>query len=70
MGPIGPELLSYDLARTVLRDPQFVVPTTGIHLSSHGIASGPLWDRVTRSLTYASNRAYKEPGSYSTGDRG
>ena len=49
MGPIGPEVLSYDLARTVLRDPQFVVPA-GIHLSAHGITSGPLWDRVTRSI--------------------
>ena len=42
-------MLSYELARTVLRDPQFVVPT-GIHLSAHGITSGPLWDRVTRSI--------------------
>jgi len=49
LGPIGPEVLSYELARTVLRDPQFVVPT-GIHLSAHGITSGPLWDRVTRSI--------------------
>ncbi|MDG5482859.1 cytochrome P450 [Mycolicibacterium gadium] len=49
LGPIGPEVLSYDLARTVLRDPRFVVPK-GIHLSAHGITSGPLWDRVTRSI--------------------
>ncbi len=49
LGPIGPEVLSYELARTVLRDPQFVVPA-GIHLSAHGITSGPLWDRVTRSI--------------------
>lgn len=49
LGPIGPEVLSYDLARTVLRDPRFVVPT-GIHLSAHGITSGELWDRVTRSI--------------------
>lgn len=49
LGPIGPEVLSYQLARTVLRDPQFVVPA-GIHLSAHGITSGPLWDRVTRSI--------------------
>jgi cytochrome P450 len=49
LGPIGPEVLSYELARTVLRDPHFVVPT-GIHLSAHGITSGPLWDRVTRSI--------------------
>lgn len=49
LGPIGPEVLSYELARTALRDPRFVVPT-GIHLSAHGITSGPLWDRVTRSI--------------------
>ena len=34
----------HELARTVLRDPRFVVPA-GIHLSAHGITSGPLWDR-------------------------
>jgi len=49
LGPIGPEVLSYELARTVLRDPRFVVPA-GIHLSAHGITSGPLWDRVTHSI--------------------
>ena len=49
LGPIGPEVLSYDMARTGLRDPGFVVPP-GIHLSAHGITSGPLWDRVTRSI--------------------
>ncbi|MGE2833683.1 cytochrome P450 [Mycobacterium sp. SMC-4] len=49
LGPIGPEILSYDLARTVLRDPRFVIPP-GIHLSAHGITSGPLWDRVTHSI--------------------
>ena len=49
LGPIGPEVLSYEMARTVLRDPRFVVPQ-GIHLSAHGITSGPLWDRVTRSI--------------------
>jgi cytochrome P450 len=49
LGPIGPEVLSYELARTVLRDPRFTIPP-GIHLSAHGITSGPLWDRVTRSI--------------------
>jgi cytochrome P450 len=49
LGPIGPEILSYELARTVLRDPRFGIPR-GIHLSAHGITSGPLWDRVTRSI--------------------
>ncbi|OAN38018.1 cytochrome P450 [Mycolicibacterium iranicum] len=49
LGPIGPEVLSYGMARTVLRDPRFVIPP-GIHLSAHGITSGPLWDRVTHSI--------------------
>ena len=49
LGPVGPEVLSYELARTVLRDPRFGIPP-GIHLSAHGITSGPLWDRVTRSI--------------------
>ena len=49
MGPIGPEVLSYELVRSVLRDPRFVIPP-GIHLSAHGITSGPLWDKVVNSL--------------------
>lgn len=49
LGPVGPEVLSYELARTVLRDPRFVIPP-GIHLSAHGITSGPLWDKVIRSI--------------------
>lgn len=49
LGPIGPEVLSYELARTVLRDPRFGIPK-GIHLSAHGITSGELWDRVTHSI--------------------
>ncbi len=49
IGPLGPEVLSYDLARAILRDPRFMIPP-GIHLSAHGITSGPLWDRVIRSI--------------------
>ncbi|WP_029110245.1 cytochrome P450 [Mycobacterium sp. URHD0025] len=49
LGPIGPEVLSYEMARAVLRDPRFRIPQ-GIHLSAHGITSGPLWNRVTRSI--------------------
>ncbi|KLI06740.1 cytochrome P450 [Mycolicibacterium senegalense] len=49
LGPIVPEVLSYEMARAVLRDPRFGIPQ-GIHLSAHGITSGPLWDRVTRSI--------------------
>lgn len=49
LGPVGPEVLTYDLARTILGDPRFGIPP-GIHLTAHGITSGELWDRVTRSI--------------------
>jgi cytochrome P450 len=49
LGPIGPEVLSYELARTILGDPRFGIPP-GIHLTAHGVTSGELWDRVTRSI--------------------
>jgi cytochrome P450 len=49
MGTHGPELLTYDLVRTVLRDPRFRVPQ-GMFLASQGITSGPLWDRVATNL--------------------
>jgi cytochrome P450 len=49
LGPVGPEVLSYELARTILGDPRFGIPP-GIHLTAHGITSGELWDRVSRSI--------------------
>lgn len=49
LGPHGPEVLTYDLARIVLRDPRFVVPR-GLGLAAQGITAGPLWDRVTDGL--------------------
>jgi cytochrome P450 len=49
LGPHGPELLSYELVRTVLRDSRFRVPQ-GMFLAAQGITSGPLWDRVAVSL--------------------
>ena len=49
MGPYGPELLTYELVRTVLRDSRFAVPQ-GIGLVVQGISSGPVWDRVCRLL--------------------
>jgi cytochrome P450 len=49
LGPLGPEVLGYDLARAMLRDPRFVIPP-GIHMTAHGITSGPLWNRVIRSI--------------------
>ncbi|CDO86232.1 cytochrome [Mycobacterium triplex] len=45
IGPYGPELLSYDLVRTALRDVRFRMPQ-GMFLAAQGITSGPLWDRV------------------------
>ncbi|MUL75887.1 cytochrome P450 [Mycobacterium sp. CBMA226] len=49
IGPYGPELLSYRLVRTVLRDPRFYLPK-GMALAAQGITSGPLWDRVAAVL--------------------
>jgi cytochrome P450 len=49
MGTHGPELLTYDLVRTVLRDPRFRVPK-GMFLAAQGITSGPIWDRVAANL--------------------
>jgi cytochrome P450 len=48
-GPYGPELLDYELVRTMLRDPRFVMPR-GIGLVVQGITSGPVWDRVGNLL--------------------
>jgi cytochrome P450 len=49
MGPHGPEILSYELVRTTLRDHRFC-PPPGLGLEAQGITSGPLWDRMTTSL--------------------
>jgi cytochrome P450 len=49
MGAHGPEILSYELVRTTLRDARFQVPR-GLGLEAQGITSGPLWDRAAASL--------------------
>jgi cytochrome P450 len=49
LGPYGPEVLTYDLVRTVLRDSRFAMPR-GIGLAVQGITSGPVWDRVCRTI--------------------
>jgi cytochrome P450 len=49
MGPFGPEVLSYHLVRSVLRDSRFQIPP-GINLLVQGVTSGPLWDKVVNSL--------------------
>ncbi len=49
MGPHGPEVLSYELVHTVLRDPR-VCPPRGLTLEAQGITSGRLWDKVSTGL--------------------
>ena len=49
LGPYGPEILAYDLVRTVLRDPGFRVPQ-GMFLAAQGITCGPVWDRVRKLI--------------------
>jgi len=49
LGPFGPEVLTHDLVRTVLRDSRFTMPR-GLALAVQGITSGPVWDRVCRLI--------------------
>jgi cytochrome P450 len=49
MGPHGPEVLTYELVRTVLRDDRFVMPK-GLALAAQGITSGELWDISLKGL--------------------
>jgi len=49
MGPHGPEVLSYELVRTVLRDSRFIT-AHGLGLDLQGITSGPLWDRAITNI--------------------
>ena len=49
MGPHGPEVLTYELVRTVLRDDRFAMPK-GLALAAHGITSGELWDISPQGL--------------------
>jgi cytochrome P450 len=49
LGPFGPEVLSYELVRAVLRDSRFQIPP-GFNLSVQGITSGPLYDKIVNSL--------------------
>ncbi len=49
VGPFGPEVLSYHLVRSVLRDTRFQIPP-GINLLAQGVTSGPLWDKMVNSL--------------------
>jgi cytochrome P450 len=49
IGPHGPEVLSSELVRTVLRDPRFIT-AHGLGLDLQGITSGPLWQRATTNI--------------------
>jgi cytochrome P450 len=49
MGPHGPEVLSYELVRAVLRDPRFA-PAVKPVMAAQGITSGPVWDRANQSI--------------------
>jgi cytochrome P450 len=49
IGPHGPEVLSYELVRTVLRDNRFITARC-LGLTVQGITSGPLWDRATANI--------------------
>jgi cytochrome P450 len=49
MGPHGPEVLSYELVRTVLRDNRFIT-AHGLGLDIQGITAGPLWERATKNI--------------------
>lgn len=49
LGPFGPEVLSHELVRNLLRDSRFQIPP-GYILAIQGITSGLLWDKVVNSL--------------------
>jgi cytochrome P450 len=49
LGPFGPEVLSYELVRSVLRDGRFQIPP-GLNLAVQGVTSGPLWDKVANAI--------------------
>jgi cytochrome P450 len=58
MGPHGPEVLSYDLVRTVLRDDRFAMPK-GLALAAQGITSGDLWDLSLKGLLSLDGEAHR-----------
>lgn len=58
MGPHGPEVLSYELVRTVLRDDRFAMPK-GLTLAVQGITSGELWDLSLKGLLSLDGEAHR-----------
>ena len=57
MGPYAPEVLSYELVRTVLRDPRFVT-ARGLGLDLQGITSGALWERAIANILSLDGEAH------------
>src|ERR1700709_705747 len=57
LSPFGPEILSHDLVRAVLRDPRFATQL-GLGLAMQGVTSGPLWDRLTRLMVSLDGTAH------------
>jgi cytochrome P450 len=49
MGPHGPEFLSYELVRTMLRDRRFTQAVNAV-MAAQGVSSGPLWNRATQNI--------------------
>lgn len=58
IGPFGPEILSHEMVRAVLRNPAFHIPP-GINLMARGITSGPLWDKLVNSLLCLEGDAHR-----------
>ena len=58
LGPLGPEVFSYELVRTLLRDSRFEIPS-GYILAVQGITSGALWDKVMSSLLGMEGREHQ-----------
>jgi cytochrome P450 len=46
LGALGPEVLTHDLVRSVLRDPRFATAHRPA-AEAQGITTGPLWQRIT-----------------------
>jgi cytochrome P450 len=49
VGALGPEVLTYDLVRSVLRDPRFAAAHRA-GAEAQGFTAGPLWDRITNVI--------------------
>ena len=57
MGPHAPEVLTYELVRTVLRDSRFVA-ARGLGLNVQGITSGALWERAIANILSLDGQAH------------